>query len=169
MKMAESIISCITRRKAEISVSPLITGAMKYFLLMGLLSAAVTSKANQANDTIPFWTISYGKTVILTGNINSASPGVHELVVKPGEIKDVTVSFSYDSGQPGASLLTVREGKEELRTIEQDPVIGAYFRVPVRELIGTHQSNVRYQLDFYYTDDRGQKDRKLGTITFIFK
>ena len=105
----------------------------------------------------------------MEGNLRSIPTAGQEITVKPDAINDLIISFVYDTGQPKVSSLTVKEGNEILRTVDQDPVMGAYFVVPVRELVGTHQSNVRYELSFYYTDDRGQRDLKLGTITFIMK
>lgn len=142
---------------------------MRNVLLAILLVAGFSAKANQARDTIPYWHISYGKTVVIRGNLNTASAARHEITLKAEAIKDLAISFVYDNQQPETSSLTVKEGKEELRTVAQDPVMGSYFVVPVRELIGTHQPDVRYELDFYYTDDRGQKNLKLGTIIFILK
>ena len=54
-----------------------------------------------------------------------------------------------------------------LRTIEQDPVMGAYFRIPVRELIGTHQSNVRYELDFITLTTTGSKIESLQPLSLF--
>lgn len=142
---------------------------MRYLLITVSVLASVVSKANVANDTIPYWHISYGKTVMIRGNANSVQPVKQELEVKPESLKDLTISFIYDTDQPKTSSLVVKEGNETLRTIDSDPDMGSYFFVPVRELIGTHQPNVRYELDFYYSDDRGQKNVKLGTIIFIFK
>lgn len=142
---------------------------MKYIFFWCLSLLAVSAFADVACDTIPYWHVSYGGDVIIRGNINSPAPAAYELNVKPDAVDDLVVSFIYDAGQPAAGSLTVKEKNDILRTIESDPVMGAYFRVPVRELIGTHQSNVRYELDFYYTDDRGQQNRKLGTVIFIFK
>lgn len=141
---------------------------MKYLLLFVFLLAGFVSKANP-NDTIPYWHISYGKTVIVRGNIKSFSQDIHEITIKQGSLKDLTISFVYESNQPETSSLVVKEGKETLRTMDQDPVMGSHFVVPMRELISTHQPNVNYTLDFYYTDDRGQKNLKLGTIIFMFK
>jgi hypothetical protein len=142
---------------------------MKYAVILIVLLFPVASKANQVNDTIPYWHISYGKLVIIQGNLRSVPKDKHEITVKPDAVNDLIISFVYDNGQPKSSSLAVKEGNETLRTVHQDPVLGPYFKVPVRELIGTHQSNVRYELDFYYTDDRGQQDLKLGTIIFIMK
>lgn len=142
---------------------------MKYALIFIALLLTTSSKAAIANDTIPYWHISYGKLVVMEGNLRSIPTAGQEITVKPDAINDLIISFVYDTGQPKVSSLTVKEGNEILRTVDQDPVMGAYFVVPVRELVGTHQSNVRYELSFYYTDDRGQRDLKLGTITFIMK
>lgn len=142
---------------------------MRYLLLGILLLTSVITKANHAQDTIPYWHISYGKTVVIRGNLNTTSASIHEITLNGGAIKDLTISFVYDSNRPKWSSLFVKEGREELRRVEQDPVMGPYFIVPMRELISTHQPNVRYELDFYYSDDRGQKDLKLGTIIFILK
>lgn len=143
---------------------------MKYLLFTCLFALAIICRANTVgNDTIPYWTITYGKTVIITGNVTEQQSKRYELTVWPDAVKDLVISFVYDAVQPEIGSLVVKEKNEVLRTLELDPVMGAYFRVPVRELIGTHQPNVRYELDFYYTDDRGQKNRKLGTIIFSFK
>lgn len=142
---------------------------MKYFFLVCLVLHSATAFADVVRDTIPYWQVSYGSKVIIRGNIKSVAPADYELTVKPDAVKDLIISFIYDSRQPESSSLIVKEKNDVLRTFESDPVMGAYFQVPVRELIGTHQSNVRYVLDFYYSDDRGQKDRKLATIIFIFK
>ena len=142
---------------------------MKYFLIFIFLLTGLLSKANGVSDTITYWTISYDKTVIVRGNLTLAQSPKYELTVKEGLLKNLTVSFVYDAGQPQGSSLVVKEKGETLRTIQHDPDIGAYFIVPVKELISTHQPNVKYELDFYYSDDRGQKNLKLGTIIFIFK
>ena len=142
---------------------------MRFLLVIAFLLATLVSKATHKNDTIPYWHISYGKSVIIRGNVNAVFATRHEITLKDGVTKELTISFVYDSNQPKSSSLVVKEKNEVLRTVEQDPVMGPYFVVPVRELIGTHQPNVRYELDFYYTDDRGQKNLKLGTIIFILK
>lgn len=141
---------------------------MKYIILVIMLVAAFSAKAGIVSDTIPYWNISYGKTVIVQGNFQTAQTIRHELTVKSGSVKDLTVSFVYDA-QPKTSSLVIKEKNEELRTLDQDPVMGPNFFVPIRELISTHQPDVRYELDFYYSDDRGQKNRKIATIIFIFK
>ncbi len=142
---------------------------MKYAVIFIALLFSTTAKAYVGNDTIPYWHISYGKLIVIEGNLRSIPKTKQEISVKPDAINDLIISFVYDTGQPKSSSLTVKEGNEILRTVESDPVLGSYFKVPVRELVGTHQSNVRYELDFYYTDDRGQRDLKLGTIIFIMK
>lgn len=142
---------------------------MRYLLAIAFLLTTLVSNANVVNDTIPYWHISYGRTVVIRGNVNSVQPVKHELTVNPESLKDLIISFIYDAGQPKTSTLIVKEKNETLRTVDNDPDMGPYFVVPVRELIGTHQPNVRYELDFYYTDDRGQRNLKLGTITFILK
>ncbi len=142
---------------------------MRYIMLVSWVFAGFVLKAGVPADTITFWTISYDKTIIIRGNVILTRSPTYELTVKEGSLKNIAVSFIYDTGQPKTSLLEVKEKNEVLRTIASDPDIGAYFVVPVKELIGTHQPGVRYELDFYYTDDRGQKNLKLGTIIFIFK
>lgn len=142
---------------------------MKYAVIFIALLLPTALKANHVSDTIPYWHIRYGKLVIIQGNLRSIPKDKHEITVKPDAVNDLIISFVYDSVQPKSSSLTIKEGSEILRTVDQDPVLGPYFKVPVRELIGTHQSNVRYALDFYYTDDRGQRDLKLGTVIFIMK
>lgn len=142
---------------------------MKYAVIFIVLLFSTTAKAYVVSDTIPYWHISYGKLVVIEGNLRSIPKAKQEITVKPDAMSDLIISFVYDAGQPKTSSLTVKEGNEILRTVESDPVLGSYFKVPVRELVGTHQSNVRYELDFYYSDDRGQRDLKLGTIIFIMK
>lgn len=142
---------------------------MRHLLILAFLFLSIIAKANHGNDTIPYWHISYGKKVIIRGNVNLGSGATHEITLNAGAVKDLTISFVYDSNQPTKSSLVVKEKNEVLRTVEQDPVMGPYFVVPVRELIGTHQPNVQYVLDFYYSDDRGQKNLRLGTIIFNLK
>lgn len=141
---------------------------MKYTIVAFLTMIAFSAQARMVNDTIPYWHINYGKTVILQGNLVSAQPGRHELTVKSGSVKDLTVSFVYDV-QPKTSSLVIKEKNDVLRIVDHDPVMGSYFVVPVRELISTHQPDVRYELDFYYTSNQDKKERKLATIIFIFK
>jgi hypothetical protein len=121
--------------------------------------------------TTPFRTgISVMEKRLLSGVMLTWVQGAtHEITLNAGAVKDLTISFVYDSNQPTKSSLVVKEKNEVLRTVEQDPVMGPYFVVPVRELIGTHQPNVQYVLDFYYSDDRGQKNLRLGTIIFNLK
>lgn len=140
---------------------------MRFLFIALLLCLASFAQASIISDTI-FWHINYGKTAILDGNLNSRQPVTHELTVKSGLVKDLTISFMYDV-QPQTSSLVIKEKNEVLRALDHDPVMGSYFVVPVRELISTHQPDVRYELDFYYTNDRGIKERKLATIIFIFK
>lgn len=142
---------------------------IRYLFISAFLIISVFARANHVQDTIPYWHISYGKAVVIRGNINTVQAVKHEVTVQQDAVKDLTISFIYDAGQPKSSSLVVKEKNEVLRTVEHDPVMGSYFVVPVRELIGTHQPNVRYELDLYYTDDRGQKNLKLGTIIFILK
>lgn len=142
---------------------------MRHLLISAFLLVSVIANANHDNDTIPYWHISYGKTVVIQGNIKTTADKIYEITLKEGALKDLTISFVYGSNQPQTSMLVVKEGKDVLRTVEQDQVMGPYFVVPVRELIGTHQPHVQYKLEFYYTDDRGQKDLKLGTLIFIFQ
>lgn len=142
---------------------------MRYLMLIVWVCAGLVSKAGVSADTVTYWTISYDKALVIRGNVTQAQVPKYELTVKEGLVKDLSISFVYDNGQPKVSSLVVKEKNEELRTIESNPDIGGCFVVPVKELIGTHQTGVRYELDFYYTDNRGEKGRKLGTITFIFK
>lgn len=142
---------------------------MKYLLTVVLMLVGLISRANGVSDTITYWTISHDKIIILRGNVALKQAPRYELAVKETALKDLVVSFIYDSRQPKTSSLVVKEKNEVLRTIPYDPDMGAYFVVPVRELIGTHQPNVKYELDFYYTDDLGQKNLKLGTIIFSLK
>lgn len=138
---------------------------MKYLLGI-LLLFSLTIQAQTKNDTIPYWSIGYGKLVVIEANLRAMPKQKHTLTVKPDALEDLSISFVYASGQPGKSTLTVKERSEILRTFDQHPEMGPVFLVPVRELIGTHQNNVQYELDFFYTDDRGQKNLKLGTIIF---
>lgn len=142
---------------------------MRHLLLIIFLFLGTIAKANQGNDTVPYWHISYGKEVVIRGSVNTVAASNHEIILKAGAVKDLSVSFVYEDNQPKTSLLTVKEKNDTLRILENDPEMGSYFVVPVRELIGLHQPNVQYELDFYYTDDRGQKNLKLGTIIFILK
>jgi hypothetical protein len=142
---------------------------MKFVLAVVLVFTCLSSRAYTPADTITFWTIRYDKTIIISGNVTQILAPRYDLTVKDGALKDLVISFVYDTGQPTTSSVIVKEKNEILRTIESDPNIGGYFVVPVRELIGTHQPNVRYELDLYYSDNRGQKELKLGTIIFIFK
>jgi hypothetical protein len=138
----------------------------KYIVIAVLIVIGFSAQARSVNDTIPYWHINYGKTVILRGNLTS-SPGRHELTIRSGAVKDLTVSFVFEN-QPHTSSLVIKEKNEVLRTIDHDPVMGSYFVVPVRELISTHQPDVRYELDFYYTRNQ-ENEHKLATIIFIFK
>lgn len=140
---------------------------MRAAFVVILFIVAFSAQANVAGDTI-YWQIQYGKVSILDGNLNSAQPSRYELTVKAGYVKDLTVSFAYNV-QPNTSALIIKEKNETLRTIDHDPVMGSYFVVPVRELISTHQPNVNYELDFYYTTNQNPNERKLATIIFIFK
>jgi hypothetical protein len=140
---------------------------MRFLLVALLLSIAVSTQANTVSDTISFWHISYGKTVILEGNDNT-QPGRYELVIRTGSVKDLTVSYWQDA-RPQSSWLIIKEKNEVLRTIEHDPVMGSNFVVPVRELISTHQPDVQYELDFYYKTNHSEREHKLATIIFIFK
>lgn len=132
-----------------------------------LLGIAFAAQANVPGDTV-YWHITYGKTAVLNGSLSAVQPARHELTVRPGSVKDLTVSFVYEA-QPKASTLVIKEKNEVLRVIDQDPVMGPHFIVPVRELISTHQPDVRYELDFYYTVNGDAKEQKLATIVFIFK
>lgn len=142
---------------------------MRFLLVVVFVCVAFSVKAGMRADTIPYWVIDYDKATIIRGNLNSPATPRHELTVKEDAIKNLIISFVYDSGQPETSSLVVKEKNETLRTIDHDPDMGPYFVVPVKELIGTHQTGVRYELDLYYSDDRGQKNLKLGTIIFNFK
>lgn len=142
---------------------------MRHILFVILLFVTVASKAGIHVDTLTYWDITYDKTTVIRGSLNTPSAPKYEVTIKDGSVKDITVSFVYDAVQPKSSSLVIKEKNEILRTVEGDPEMGPLFRVPVRELIGTHQPNVRYELDFYYSDDRGQKNLKLGTIIFAFK
>ncbi len=159
MKVERNFINSITTKNLK----------MKCPLIFTLLLITQVSKAKEVTDTVTFWTISYDKTVIISGNIMLARVPTYELTVKEGSLKNLIVSFVYDTGQPTTSSLEIKEKNEILRTIPHDPDMGPYFVVPIKEMIGTHQPNVRYELDFYYSDDRGQKNLKLGTIAFIMK
>lgn len=142
---------------------------MRFFAVILFLLLTTSVRAGIHADTVTYWIVNYDKTTILRGNVNLKQPPRYELTVTGESLKNINVSFVYDAVQPKASSLVVKERNEILRTIEGDPDMGATFTVPVRELIGTHQPNVRYELDFYYSDDRGQKNLKLGTVIFIFK
>lgn len=142
---------------------------MRHILFVILLFITGASTAGISADTVTYWVFTYDKITVIRENLNTSRAPKYEVTVKDGSVKDITVSFVYDAVQPKASSLIIKEKNEILRTIEGDPDMGPLFIVPVRELIGTHQPDVTYELDFYYSDDRGRRNLKLGTLIFIFK
>ncbi|HET9053896.1 MAG TPA: hypothetical protein VFM90_06980, partial [Cyclobacteriaceae bacterium] len=69
---------------------------MRNALISAFMLAAFLAKADIHPDTVTYWQISYDKTVIIRGNLNSAQSPVYELTVKQGSLKNLTVSFVYD-------------------------------------------------------------------------
>jgi hypothetical protein len=79
----------------------------------------------------------------------------------------LNVSFNYDTRGQIDGELEIRTGDKTLRILKSVLKEGGFFVVPARELIDTESKGKRYELDFYYSDDRGTKKLKLGTIIFI--
>jgi len=129
-------------------------------------------------DTIPFWNIYYGKVIVIQGNINQTQPENRYIKIKNGKPWELFVTFNYDIGPPDKGELTIKQGSKTLTVIEYKggdeghsriPTNGggSFFVVPLKEIIDVKLRNGRWELDFYCTDQRGQRNLKVGTIIFI--
>lgn len=118
-------------------------------------------------DTIPYWQIYYGKVVLIQGNTSQTTIEKREISIKRDVVWELNVSFNYDTRGHFDARLEIKIGERTLTTLKSAINDGGFFVVPTRELIDTKTKGKRYELDLYYSDDRGTKNLKLGTIIFI--
>ena len=118
-------------------------------------------------DTIPYWHIYYGKVILIQGNTSQTSTEKREIKIKRDVVWELNVSFNYDTRGQIDGELEIKSGDRTLRTLKSVIKDGGFFVIPTRELIDTKTKGKRYELDFYYNDDRGARNLKLGTIIFI--
>lgn len=149
----------------------------KQLITLVLLAWTASSLATVPMDTIPFWNIYYGRVIVIQGNINQTQIDKREIQIKKGNPWELIVTFNYDVGPPDKGELAIKQGGKTLRIMEYErghgghsrlPTNGggSFFVVPLKEIIDVKLRNGRWELDFYYTDQRGQSNLKLGTILF---
>jgi hypothetical protein len=139
----------------------------KQLITFILFSWTISSWATIPLDTIPYWQIYYGKVVLIQGNTSQTTTEKREIRIKRDVVWELNVSFNYDTrGQIDAGL-EIKIGDRTLTTLKSVIKDGGFFVIPTRELIDTKTKGKRYELELYYSDDRGTKNLKLGTIIFI--
>ena len=150
----------------------------KQILTFILFTATITSWATAQLDTIPFWNIYYGNVIVIQGNLNQTETEKRDIKIKKGKSRELVVTFNYDIGPTDQGKLTIKQGDRILKLIEYQreeeghsrlPTTGGgcFFLVPLKDIIDLKSKNGRWELDFYYNDQRGQENLKLGTIIFM--
>ena len=139
----------------------------KQLITLILVTWTNSSWAIIPSDTIPYWNIYYGKVILIQGNTSQTTSEKEEMKIKRDVVWDLTVSFNYDTRGQIDGELEIKIGDETLRTLKSVIKEGGFFEIPTRELIDTKTKGKTYELDFYYSDDRGTKNLKLGTIVFM--
>src|SRR5688572_30595077 len=136
----------------------------KQLITFILVTWTISSWATIPLDTIPYWHIYYGKVILIQGNTSQTRTEKKEIKIKRDVVWELNVSFNYDTRGQIDGELEIKLGDQTLRTLKSVITEGGFFVIPTRELIDTKTKGKRYELDFYYTDDRGTKDLKLATI-----
>jgi hypothetical protein len=139
----------------------------KQLLAFILFSWTISSWATIPVDTIPYWQIYYGKVVLIQGNTSQTTTEKREIRIKRDVVWELSVSFNYDTRRLIEGGLEIKIGDKTLTTLKSIIKDGGFFVIPTRELIDTKSKGKRYELELYYSDDRGTKNLKLGTIIFI--
>ncbi len=139
----------------------------KQLITFILITWTISSRATTVLDTIPYWHFYYGKMILIQGNTSQTATEKREIRIKRDVVWELKVSFNYDTREQIDDELEIRTGDTILRTLKSVIKEGGFFIVPTRELIDTKSKGKRYELDFYYSDDKGTKKLKLGTIIFI--
>ena len=144
---------------------------------LAFVAVTIAVQAATAPDTIPFWNIDYGKVVLIQGNINQKQKETREVQIKNGKPWELVMTFNYDVGGHDVGQLTIKQDSQVLKTIkyrkQSIPQVripesggGCFFTVPLNEFINVKSKKQKWELDFYYSDERGQENLKLGTIIF---
>jgi hypothetical protein len=139
----------------------------KQLITFILISWTISSWATVPLDTIPYWQIYYGKVVIIQGNTSQTTTEKREIRIERDVVWELNVSFNYDTRGQIDGGLEIRMGDKTLTTLKSVIKDGGFFAIPTKELIDTKTKGKKYVLDLYYSDDRGTKNLKLGTIIFI--
>ena len=139
----------------------------KLLITFILITGTISSWSTIPLDTIPYWNIYYGKVILIQGNTSQTTTGSREIKIKKDIVWQLTITFNYDTRGPIESELEVKIGDKKLRTLKSQAEEGSFFIIPVAELIDTNMQGKRYEMEFYYSDNRGTKNLKLGTIIFI--
>ena len=134
-----------------------------------LISWTISSHGTVPLDTIPYWRIYYGKMILIQGNTSQTTTEKQERIIRKNVVAELNITFDYDTHGPIDGELEVKTGDRKLITLKSQIKDGNFFSVPTRELIDTKTKGGRYELDFYYSDDRGTKNLKLGTIIFVIQ
>jgi hypothetical protein len=139
----------------------------KQLITFILFSWTISVWATTPLDTIPYWQIYYGKVVLIQGNTSQTTAEKREIRIKRDVVWELNISFNYDTRGQIDGGLEIKIGDRTLMTLKSVIMDGGFFVIPTRELIDTKTKGKRYELDFYYSDDSGTKNLKLGTIIFI--
>lgn len=139
----------------------------KHLITFFILSWTISSWATTSLDTIPNWQIYYGKVILIKGNTTQTTAETKEIRIKKDVVWELDISFNYDTRTQTESELEIKIGDRTLRTLKSVIEEGGFFVIPTKDLIDTKTKGKKYEMDFYYSDDRGTTKLKLGTIIFI--
>jgi hypothetical protein len=138
---------------------------MKSQLIVVLvLSCGVRASAITQPDTIPNWQFYYGKIILIEGNKSQTTPETKEITIKNGVVSELNVTVNFDTQDYKNSELEIRIRNKKLKELKSLIKNGSFFFIPIKELIDVNSIGKQYELEFYYSDDRGTKNLRLGTI-----
>jgi len=145
----------------------------KLSLLLSAVLIFIHAADRPSVDRVSSWTFYFAKLPFMSGGENDP-PATQELNVK--QDREIMVSLSYEGTPPSSSRLQVRgangvsleyQFQSQVARDAFTPTVnqGAQFVVPVNEIVGNPASeNGEVEAEFYYSDDAGVTDLKLGTV-----
>jgi hypothetical protein len=102
-----------------------------------MVLTAISSLATFSLDTLPYWTIYYGKIILIQGNTSQTITETQEIRIKSDVVWHLNITFNYDTRGPIESKIDVKLGNETIRTLKSTVKDANFFEVPTRDLIDT--------------------------------